>query len=66
MFSTHDLNIAVELADSIYVLGYGDETKTFSTLVQHFDLKELGLAWKDFGEGHRNLVKEIDEIMMKY
>ncbi len=64
IFSTHDLNLAVELADSIYIVGFGDESKTFSTVVKHFDLKEMGLAWKEFGEGHRNLVKEIDKIMM--
>jgi len=64
IFSTHELRLAVELADSIYVVGYGDEYKTHSTIVKHFDLKELGLAWKPFGQGHLDLINEVDNVMM--
>ncbi len=65
IFSTHDLNLAVELADSIYIVGFADESQSHATVVKHFDLKQSGLAWKEQGEGHRQLVKEIDEAMMK-
>lgn len=64
IFSTHELRLAVELADSIYVVGYADENKTHSTIVKHFDLKELGLAWKQFGQGHMDLIEEVDKAMM--
>lgn len=65
IFSTHDLNLAVELADSIYIVGFPDESQSHATIVKHFDLKQMNLAWQDVNEGHRQLVKEIDEVMMK-
>lgn len=64
IFSTHELRLAVELADSIYVVGFPDETHEFSTIVKHFDLKEMGLAWQEFGPKHLDLVNEIDAVMM--
>jgi len=69
IFSTHDIELAVELADSIYVLGYGkknDNTLTHTgTILKHFDLKESGHAWQtEFTTDHLQVVKEIKEIMM--
>lgn len=64
IFSTHELRLAVELADSIYVVGFPDESKEFATIVKHFDLKEMGLAWQEFGPKHLELVNEIDAAMM--
>lgn len=64
IFSTHDLNLAVELADSIYIVGFADESQSHATVVKHFDLKQMGLAWRENSESHRELVKEIDKIMM--
>lgn len=64
LVSTHELRLAVELADSIYVVGFPDETKEFATIVKHFDLKEMGLAWQEFGPKHLELVNEIDAAMM--
>ena len=64
IFSTHELRLAVELADSIYVVGYADESQTHSTIVKHFDLKLMGLAWEPFSQGHLNLIDEIDKAMM--
>ena len=69
IFSTHDIELAVELADSIYVLGYGKTesghlTQT-GTILKHFDLKVMGLAWRDeFTKDHLDLAKEIKEIML--
>jgi ABC-type nitrate/sulfonate/bicarbonate transport system ATPase subunit len=70
MFSTHDIELAVELADSLYILGYrknedGSLTNT-GTLLKHFDLKQLGLAWNgELSPKHLDLVKEIKEIMLQ-
>lgn len=65
LFSTHDINLAVELADSIYVIGYKDGNKEYSTIVKHYDLKEMGLAWEEFGMEHISLIKEIKDVLMK-
>lgn len=64
IFSTHDINLAVELADSIYVIGYKDGCKDYSTIVKHYDLKEMGLAWESFGEDHLKLVAEIKQTLL--
>ena len=64
IYSTHELRLAAELADSIYVVGHPEGTKDYSTIVKHFDLKEMGLAWTEYGAGHRELVEEIDKVMM--
>lgn len=64
IFSTHELRLAVELADSIYVVGYPDESKEFATIVKHYDLKALGLAWRPFGKDHLDLVEDITQVMM--
>ncbi len=70
IFSTHDIELAVELADSLYVLGYGKKgdgsLSNVGTLLKHFDLKQLGLAWNgDFNAKHLELVREIKEIMLQ-
>ncbi len=69
IFSTHDIELAVELADSIYVIGYPKDNSgnlvLAGTILKHFDLKKLGLAWNDeFNGGHLQLVKEIKEVML--
>ena len=70
IFSTHDIELAVELADSIYILGYPPDDKgqvlASGTMLKHFDLKELGLAWQDgLTESHHDCVQEIKEIMLR-
>ena len=48
IFSTHDIDLAVELADSIHVIGnptIDGVKQTYGTVVKNYDLKELGLAW---------------------
>lgn len=69
IFSTHDIELAVELADSIYILGYSKKNDNTlnqtGTILKHFDLKEKGLAWhNEFTGDHLQLVKEIKEIML--
>ncbi|MBO9635318.1 MAG: ABC transporter ATP-binding protein [Chitinophagaceae bacterium] len=69
IFSTHDIELAVELADSIYVLGYPKDEEgklgAAGTLLKHFDLKQMGLAWQEsFGNEHLDCVKMIRETML--
>ncbi len=65
IFSTHHLKLAVELADSIYIVGNPEGVKDYSTIVKHFDLKEMGIAWTEFGQHHIDLMNEIKEILLK-
>jgi polar amino acid transport system ATP-binding protein len=65
IFSTHDIRLAVELADSIYILGPCSDDPTVSTIIKHYDLKTMGLAWKPFGDGHRDLHHEIHDLVVK-
>lgn len=70
IFSTHDIELAVELADSIYILGYKQEENgqlgSVGTILKHFDLKQMGLAWRDSFTGqHLECVQNIKEIMLK-
>jgi hypothetical protein len=53
------------MADSIYIVGFPEGTTEYSTIVKHYDLKELGLAWKQYGEGHRQLVADIKELLLR-
>nr|WP_299214986.1 ATP-binding cassette domain-containing protein [uncultured Allomuricauda sp.] len=67
IYSTHDIELAVELADSIYVIGYptiGGKMEDYGTIVKHVDMKELDLAWKDFGLDHIEVVKQIKNTML--
>jgi ABC-type multidrug transport system ATPase subunit len=68
IYSTHAIELAVELADSIYVIGYPTiegKLADYGTIVKHFDLKEMGLSWQPFGTEHIKLVKEIRQAMME-
>ena len=68
IFSTHDIELAVELADSIYIVGYpakGAGPEDVGTIIKHFDLKEMGLAWHDgLQKEHLDCIKAIREIML--
>jgi ABC-type nitrate/sulfonate/bicarbonate transport system ATPase subunit len=65
IFSTHDIRLAVELADSIYIVGFPEGVTEYSTIVKHYDLKAMGLAWEPYGNGHRQVVTEIKELLLK-
>jgi ABC-type nitrate/sulfonate/bicarbonate transport system ATPase subunit len=65
IFSTHDIELAVELADKIYVIGYKDLSKPVGTITASFCLKEMGLAWQPFGKEHLELVKDVKKAIMK-
>jgi ABC-type multidrug transport system ATPase subunit len=67
LFSTHDIKLAIELAQSIYVIGYptvSGKIQDYGTVVAKYDMREMGLAWKEYGEDHRKLYKEIVHQMM--
>lgn len=67
IFTTHDIELAIELAQSIYVLGHPTikgELQDYGTIVAKYDLRELGLAWKEYGDEHKKLYKEIVQEMM--
>lgn len=67
IFSTHDIELALQLAQSIYVIGHptiNGEKKDYGTIVAQYDLREMGLAWKESGAEHDKLYKEIVKQMM--
>lgn len=65
IFSTHDIRLAAELADSIYVIGFPEGETSYSTILKHYDLKAMGLAWQPYGDGHRKLVADVKELLLK-
>lgn len=65
IFSTHDIKLAVEMADSIYILGFPEGETEVSTIVGHYDLKAMGLSWIPYGEGHRQLCADIRELLLR-
>ncbi len=67
IFSTHDIELAVSLADSIYVIGYptiNGKLENYGTIVGHFDLKAMHIAWQKFGASHLQLVEQIKTLML--
>jgi polar amino acid transport system ATP-binding protein len=67
VFSTHDIELAVSLAQSIYVIGYpiiNGKKQDYGTIVAQYDLREMDLAWKEYGSKHADLCKEIVAKMM--
>jgi ABC-type nitrate/sulfonate/bicarbonate transport system ATPase subunit len=68
IFSTHDIELAIELAQVIYVIGYPEikgSLMNYGTIVAKHDLRELGMAWQKYGSKHEELYKEIVSQMMK-
>ena len=65
IFSTHDIRLAAELADSIYVIGFPEGETSYSTILKHYDLKAMGLAWQPYGDGHRKVVADVKELLLK-
>jgi ABC-type nitrate/sulfonate/bicarbonate transport system ATPase subunit len=65
IFSTHDIPLAVELADSIYIIGFPENDKSASTIIKHYDLKSMGLAWTAHNSGHDSLINEIKDLVRK-
>jgi ABC-type nitrate/sulfonate/bicarbonate transport system ATPase subunit len=67
IFSTHDIELAIELAQVIYVIGHptiDGKIQDYGTIVAKYDLRELGIAWTDYDKEHIKLHKEIVHQMM--
>ncbi len=68
IFSTHDIELAVELADSIYILGFpmiNNELTNSGTILRNYDLKKMGIAWhNELTIDHLELIKEIKSLML--
>jgi ABC-type multidrug transport system ATPase subunit len=67
IFSSHDIELAIELAQVIYVIGYptvNGKVQNYGTVVAKYDLREMGIAWTTYGEKHAKLHKEIVHQMM--
>ena len=68
IFSTHDIHLAVELSDTVIVLGYEkDPTGKVipgGTIIAEYNLMEMGLAWEPYGDGHRKLATEIQNLII--
>jgi polar amino acid transport system ATP-binding protein len=64
IFSTHDVRLALELADSIYVIGRPEGVEDYSTVIKHYDLKALGLAWRPYSMQHEEVYKDIFNVFV--
>ncbi len=69
VFSTHQIEIAASLADSIYVMGYEYDNQNNAidggTILSHYDLKKMGIAWSEFSQQHYELTQKIKHDMMR-
>jgi polar amino acid transport system ATP-binding protein len=65
IFSTHDIKLAIELADSIYIIGFPEGVTDYSTVVKHYDLKTMGLAWTEYNDNHRAIYNDIKDLLLK-
>jgi ABC-type multidrug transport system ATPase subunit len=66
-FSTHVIQLAMELADQIFVIGYeyddqGNQLEG-GTIIAQYDLKSMGIAWRKYGDEHRKIKYEIEELI---
>jgi polar amino acid transport system ATP-binding protein len=68
-FSTHIIELAVELADHIYVIGYEYDEKgkqlPGGTIIAQYDLKKMGMAWQPYDERHMKLKTEIENLIIE-
>jgi hypothetical protein len=37
----------------------------YSTVVKHYDLKAMGLAWTEYNDSHRAVYNDIKELLLK-
>jgi ABC-type multidrug transport system ATPase subunit len=69
IFSTHNIELAVSIADSIYLIGYEkDKSGNFiegGTLLTHYDLKKLGIAWTPYSKAHIDIAEKLKEKMLE-
>ncbi len=67
IFTTHDIELAIELAQVIYIIGYptvAGALQNYGTIVARHDLRDMDLAWNPYSEKHAELYKKIVDEMM--
>ncbi len=69
IFCTHDIELAVALADTIYVIGYprneDGKLEKIGTIVNKYDLKAMGLAWQSkLTEAHHQLIENVKKAIL--
>ncbi|MBK8444737.1 MAG: ATP-binding cassette domain-containing protein [Sphingobacteriales bacterium] len=69
LFSTHDIDLAVSLADSIYIVGHptlaNGQHADYGTLLKQYDLKAMGLAWAEiWTPAHQELAVMIKNDLL--
>ncbi len=68
IFSTHNIQLAVSIADSIYLIGYEiDDQGEFiegGALLEHYDLKKIGIAWTPYSKSHIDITEKLKERML--
>jgi energy-coupling factor transporter ATP-binding protein EcfA2 len=69
IFCTHDIELAVQLADTVYVIGYptldNGNLEMVGTIVEKFDLKEKSLAWHNsFTKEHIDVVEKVKTAIL--
>lgn len=70
ILTTHDLEAAVSISDTIWVLGHAKDEKgnykMGATVVEQMDLIERGLAWNPNVRNHPNFHKTCEELYTKF
>lgn len=67
VFSTHDIELAVDLAQCIYVIGYptiNGQLQSYGTIISKFDLREMGIAWQSSAAERSKVVQDIVKQML--
>lgn len=66
VITTHDIDTAVAIADTVWVLGFQNDAEgkriPGATVVAEFDLIERGIAWQKSPEEHPNFHATVKEI----
>lgn len=61
IFTTHDLESAIQIADTIWVMGR-EEGKPGATIVKQYDLMTMGIAWQPNVTKHPLFIPLLNEI----
>ncbi len=69
LFSTHNIDLAVSIADSIFLVGYEKDHKgdfiEGGTLLSHYDLKKMGIAWTPYSKEHIDIAEKLKKKMLE-
>ncbi len=69
IFSTHNIELAVSIADSIYLISKEKDSQGSElpggTITAHYDLKKLGIAWTPYSKEHISIVEKLKAKMLE-